>query len=319
MTRRVLVTGGAGFIGSHLTQALLDAGFKVVVLDNESTGSRENVAAAAEYVRGDVRHEQPAAEIFASGVDVVCHIAGQASIKLSYSDPGHDLGVNVAGTVNMLRLSIAHRVPRFLFASSMTVYGNPTQVPTPESHPLDPVSYYGITKLAAERYVHVTAGRSDLAVPLDVTSLRMFNVYGPGQSLANPYQGVLAIFIGNLSRQEPITICSDGQQSRDFVYISDVTRAWVDCIDRTETFGRVFNLGSGTPTTVNDLCDMTLAGFERSRATHPVHSAPSQEGDVRCSAADVTAIGEAIGWHPQTLIATGLAATIDWAREQAPA
>src|SRR5215475_1566178 len=161
-SKRILVTGGAGFIGSHIIDLLLERGHHVVALDNESTGNRANLNPGAGFVHGDVRNPADLAPIFEQGIDAVLHIVGQASIRLSFQDPTADLNVNTLGTINVLQQCIIHRVPRLLFASSMTIYGNTPVVPTPEDTPPDPVSYYAVTKYAAERYVHVTAKRRDL-------------------------------------------------------------------------------------------------------------------------------------------------------------
>ena len=310
--RRVLVTGGAGFIGSHLSDALLDAGFAVTVLDNLATGTRDHVPATADFIEGDVRNAADVARAFQPRPDVVCHLAGQASIRLAWADPASDLAVNVGGTLNVLAQCRTHRTPRLLYASSMTIYGNPELLPTPESAPAVPVAHYGVTKYAAERYVALAAEDPEHA--LAVTSFRMFNVYGPRQALDNPYQGVLAIFLGHALRDEKITIHSDGEQSRDFVYVADVCRAWIEAIDRPETHGRVFNLGSGRATTVNELCDAVLRQFGRDRSTFPVKSAPTQPGDIRRSEASIEAIRQAIGWSPEVDLEQGMALTVEWAR-----
>ena len=176
---------------------------------------------------GDVTRPAEVEPAFARGLDAVCHIAGQVSIIRSFSDPVADLRTNVEGTLNILQLCLKYKVPRLIYASSMTLYGDVRTVPTPETEPCRPDSYYGITKHAAERYVHATAERPDLGFDFRVTSLRMFSVYGPGQSFSNPYQGVLGIFSGNLLRGEPITIFGDGEQTRDFVYIDDIVDGWV--------------------------------------------------------------------------------------------
>jgi len=315
MSKRILVTGGAGFIGGHIVELLIARGDQVVVLDNESTGKRENVHPNAQYIRGDVRSESDLTPIFEAGLDTVLHIAGQASIRLSFQDPGNDLAVNTLGTINVLRQCAAHRVSRLLFASSMTIYGDPSVVPTPEETPANPVSNYAVTKYAAERYVHIMAQRRDLDFPFKVTSFRMFNVYGPRQSLTNAYQGVLAIFIGNALRSEPITIHSDGEQSRDFVHISDVARAWVDAIDHPATFGQVINLGTGIPSSVNLLCDLVLDAFGQTRATYPIHHRPAQPGDLRRSAADVSRAKALLDWTPQMTFSQGMRETIEWARK----
>jgi UDP-glucose 4-epimerase len=196
----------------------------------------------------------------------------------------------------------------------MTIYGSPALVPTPESALPDPVSYYAITKYAAERYVHVTAQRRDLGFDLNVTSFRMFNVYGAGQSLTNAYQGVFAIFIGNVLRGEPIRIHSDGEQSRDFVHVTDVAHAWVGSLDNPTSYGQVINLGTGTPTSVNQLCDLVLQSFGHSRASYPVEYHPAQPGDVRLSAADISRAKTLLGWSPQVETRAGMLDTIHWAR-----
>lgn len=317
MMRRVLVTGGAGFIGSHIVDLLLARGFEVIVFDNLSTGRRDYVNPAAQFVQGDVCNADDLAPIFAKGIDVVLHIAGQASIRLSFADPAADLKVNTLGTINILQHCIAHRVPRLLFASSMTIYGDPQVVPTPEDAPPNPVSYYAITKYAAERYVHLTAQRRDLDFQFNVTSFRMFNVYGERQSLTNAYQGVFAIFIGNVLRGEAINIHSDGEQARDFVHISDVARAWVDGIDNPTSYGQVINLGTGRMCSVNQLCDLVLASFGQTRQSYPVRHHPAQPGDLRRSAADITRARSLLNWTPQVSFEEGMPATIAWAKSLA--
>jgi UDP-glucose 4-epimerase len=313
---RVLVTGGAGFIGSHLADRLVADGHAVVVIDNESTGRRANVPAAARYLPGDVSRFDDLEPAFAGGLDAVCHVAGQVSLIRSFSDPVADLRTNVQGTVQVLRLCLKYRVPRLLYASSMTVYGGTDVLPTPEETPCRPVSYYGITKHAAERYVHTTAERVDLDFEFRVTSFRMYNVYGPRQALDNPYQGVLGIFLGNLLRGEPITIFGDGGQSRDFVYVGDVVEAWVGALGNPASYGGVFNLGSGRRLSINQVADQALACFGRTRADHPVRYAPGRPGEQRHVEADTTRARTVLGWRPRASFADGLAETARWAARE---
>jgi UDP-glucose 4-epimerase len=310
----VLVTGGAGFIGSHLAQRLAEAGHGVVVLDNEATGRRENVPSAARYLKGDVCRPGDLESAFAGGLDAVCHVAGQVSLIRSFTDPLADLRTNVEGTVQVLRLCVKYRVPRLLYASSMQVYGDTAVVPTPEEAPAAPASYYGITKYAGERYVHATAARVDLDFAFHVTSFRMYNVYGPRQALDNPYQGVLGIFLGNLSRGEPLTIFGDGEQTRDFVYVGDVANAWAAALENPASYGGVFNLGSGRQTSINELADLALACFRRTRRDHEVRYAPGRPGELRRVAADAARARAVLGWQPLTSFADGLAQTVRWAR-----
>jgi len=315
--RRALVTGGAGFIGSHLVDRLVADGFAVTVLDKLSTGHREQVSPEARFEEGDVAERETVDRVFADGAfDVVLHVAGQASIRLSFANPEADLSTNVLGTVNVVRACLATRVPRLVNASSMTAYGEPDAIPTAEDAPCIPVSYYGVTKYAAERYAHIAAESSD--AEFSVTSLRMFNVFGPRQGVDNPYQGVLAIFIGNVLRGEPITIHGDGRQTRDFVYVADVVDAWMRVLDADAAFGRVFNVGSGRETSVNELADAVLTACGESRKSWDVRSEPRQLGDQRRSAAHTSAI-EQLGWTCETTLGEGMAHTVAWARRAAPA
>jgi UDP-glucose 4-epimerase len=311
---RILVTGGAGFIGSHMAERLLQEGHEVTIVDNESTGRSVNVPAGAKYVLADVARLDQLQPLFAAGLDVVFHIAGQVSLIRSYYDPTLDLRTNVHGTLNVLQLCQQFRVARLLYASSMTVYGHTPVLPTPEDTPCSPVSYYGITKYAAERYVHATAERVDLDLGFRVTSFRMYNVYGPRQALDNPYQGVLGIFIGNLLRGKPITIFGDGQQSRDFVYVDDIVDAWVSALTNPQTYGAVINLGSGQRLSIQQLSDCVLSAFDRTRADGLVTYASARSGEQRHVQADISFARKILGWEPRVPFSDGLVETVRWAR-----
>jgi UDP-glucose 4-epimerase len=313
---RILVTGGAGFIGSHLCRRLLADGHTVSVVDNESNGHRECVPAGAEYMLADVVNTADVEPVFSRGLDAVCHIAGQVSIIRSFSDPVADLRTNVEGTLSILKLCLKYKVPRLVYASSMTLYGQCEIVPTPETEPCRPDSYYGITKHAAERYVHSTAERPDLDFKFGVTSLRMYSVYGPGQSVSNPYQGVLGIFSGNLLRGEPITIFGDGEQTRDFVYIDDIVDGWVRALNTPAAAGGIFNLGSGRSLSINQLAASAIAAFGHPPGGYEVKRAVSRPGEHRMVRADVRQAKAVLGWEPRTPFETGLAETVSWARSE---
>jgi UDP-glucose 4-epimerase len=313
---RVLVTGGAGFIGSRLSCRLLKEGHAVSVVDNESTGRRENVPASAWYARADVTRPAEVEPAFARGLDVVCHVAGQVSIIRSFSDPVADLRTNVEGTLNILQLCLRYKVPRLLYASSMTLYGDCRTDPTPETEPCRPDSYYGITKYAAERYVHATAQRPDLDFPFRVTSVRMYSVYGPGQALDNPYQGVLGIFLGNLLRGEPITIFGDGEQTRDFVYVDDIVDGWIRVLDNPASDDGIFNLGSGQSLSINQLAGRAIAAFGHPPGRYKINRAPARPGEQRRVRADIRRAKSVLGWEPRTPFETGLAETVRWARDE---
>jgi UDP-glucose 4-epimerase len=308
---RVLVTGGAGFIGTHLCRRLLGDGHAVAVVDNESTGRRSNLPPGVRFALGDVARIRDVEPAFAAGLDTVCHIAGQVSIIRSFADPVADLRTNVEGTLNVLQLCLKYKVPRLIYASSMTIYGNGGAVPTPETEPGQPNAYYGITKYAAERYVHATAERPDLGFDFRVTSLRMYSVYGPGQALDNPYQGVLGIFLGNLLRGEPVTIFGDGEQTRDFVYVDDIVDGWMRALNAPATAGHVINLGSGRSLSINQLAEAATRAVGGSSG---IVRAPARPGEQRSVRADVTLARELMGWEPRTPFETGLNETVRWAR-----
>lgn len=316
MSKRALVTGGAGFIGSHMADRLLADGYEVTIIDNLATGHKDNVPKDARFILGDVADRNELAAAFDPAPDVVFHIAGQASTVKSFDDPLNDVRVNVHGTVNTLSECIEKKVPRLLFASSMTTYGHPDTLPVTESQRLCPISYYGITKLAAERYVHATAERTDLDFDFNVTSFRMFNVYGPRQSLTNPYQGVVAIFIANLIEGKPCVIHSDGKQSRDFVEITDVVDAWTKAMVTPGAFGQVFNLGTGSRKSVNELVDAVLQAFGKDRQSHEVIYQSVRPGDQRHMEADISRIKALLGWTPTVDFVKGMARTVDWAKAQ---
>jgi UDP-glucose 4-epimerase len=313
---RILVTGGAGFIGSHLCRRLLAEGHSVSVVDNEFNGRRETVPAGARFFHGDVTRLGEMEPAFAAGLDAVCHIAGQVSIIRAFSDPVRDLSTNVEGTLNVLQLCQKYKVPRLIHASSMTLYGNCRTVPTPETEPANPDSYYGITKLAAERYVHATAERPDIGFDFRVTSLRMFSVYGPGQSYNNPYQGVLGIFSGNVLRGEPITIYGDGEQTRDFVFIDDIVEGWVRALETPAAAGGVFNLGSGRSLSINQLAQAVVGAFGHKPGSYEIVRAPGRPGEQRKVQADIRQARSVLGWGPRTTFEDGLLETVRWARKE---
>jgi UDP-glucose 4-epimerase len=311
---KVLVTGGAGFIGIHLTRRLLADGHEVFVVDNESNGDPALVPAGAHYTRGDVTKPEQLEPVFARGLDAVCQIAGQVSIIKAFSDPVADLRTNTEGTVQVLKLCVKHKVPRLIYASSMTLYGNAAKVPTVETEPCVPDAYYGITKLAGERYVHATGERPDLGFDFSVTSLRMFSVYGPGQSYNNPYQGVLGIFSGNVLRGEPITIFGDGEQTRDFVFVEDIVDGWSRALVTPAAKGQVINLGGGRATSINQLAAAVVNSFDQPR--HPINHAPGRAGEQRAVQADISKAKQILGWEPKTTFEQGLKKTIAWAKSE---
>lgn len=313
---KVLVTGAAGFIGIHLVRRLLTDGHEVFALDNESNGDPKLLPSGARYTRGDVKNIEDMEPIFTKGIDAVCHIAGQVSIIRAYDDPVQDLRTNTEGTVQVLKMCLKYKVPKLVYASSMTLYGDARVVPTPETEPCKPDAYYGITKYAGERYVHATGERPDLGFDFSVTSLRMFSVFGPGQSFSNPYQGVLGIFCGNVLRGEPITIFGDGLQTRDFIFVEDIVDGWARALTNPAAKGQVINLGGGRSTSINQLADAVVGAFGHAKGGYEIKHAPGRPGEQRSVQADITKAKQVLGWEPRISFDAGLKKTIEWAKAE---
>lgn len=314
---RALVTGGAGFIGSHITDHLIRSYGDVHVIDSLATGERTYVPKKATLHIEDVRKEKNIASLIKKiRPDVILHIAGQASNINSFTNPHFDVDVNFKGTVNVVMGALEAKTTRFLYASSMTVYGPQETLPVSETQPCRPVSYYGISKYAAERFVHATALRSDLAHPFHATSFRMFNVYGPRQSLTNPYQGALAIFIGNVLRDEPITIFGDGNQTRDFIYIDDVVNAWISSIPKPVSYGEVYNLGNGKQISVLGMVKHVISAVGKNPDTYPIIYKDQRPGEQRHMEADMEKTATKLNIQPTIIFADGLVKTIQWAKSQ---
>ena len=312
--KRILVTGGAGFIGSNMADELINKGYSVTVFDNLSTGDKSYVNPKAKFIKGDVRNLSDIEKCFKDKIHAVIHIAGCASTIKSFDDPAADLLTNTLGTVNMINAAVKHKTARFLYASSMTSYGIPDAIPVKETMATRPIAYYGITKYSGERYVLATGLRNDLPFKFNATAFRMFNVYGRRQSLTNPYQGVVSIFIGNVLRNEPVKIFGDGKQSRDYVHIKDVCRAWIGAIDNPKSYGEVFNLGSGIRVSVNELVKYIIKIFGYDPKKYCVKYFDARPGDQRHMQADISKAAKLLKWKPEIAFEEGMRDVINWAK-----
>ncbi|MEX2195745.1 MAG: NAD-dependent epimerase/dehydratase family protein [Thermoleophilaceae bacterium] len=303
---RMLVTGGAGFIGSHLARTLLDEGAEVDIVDDLSTGSQANLPDGAELVRLDLGANGAADRLPDRDYDAVLHLAGQSSGEKSFDDPEHDLAANARSTL-MLGLWARRRgVPVFLHASSMGVYGRVDDPPAAEDRPLRPISYYGASKLAAEHALRVMDDESFRTV-----SFRMFSVYGPGQDLAELRQGMASIYLAYLLRGEQVPVRGSLDRVRDLVHVDDVVAAWRSALD-SQARGPL-NLGSGVPVRVGDLIADLVAACGLP-ADHPVVQEPGTPGDQFGLWADTTRIRRELGWEPLVERQEGISALVAWAR-----
>ena len=304
----VLVTGGAGFVGSHVVDRLLAASHTVHVLDNLATGRRERVPAAARLHVCDLRDARLDTVITAARPAVVVHVAAQAAVSRSVSDPRHDASVNVLGTIALLESCRRAGVPRAVYISTGgAAYGDTDVLPTPEDHPIRPASPYGISKVTAERYLEVWAaltGASGL-------TLRLANVYGPRQDPAGE-AGVIAIFASRLLSGVRCVVNGDGDQTRDYVYVGDVADAVALAVSSPDAVG-IANIGTGIETTVNDLY-RRLARLTNVRGD--AEHAPAKPGEQRRSVLDATRAKSLLGWSATTPLDEGLTQTVAWFRKE---
>jgi len=304
VTAKALVTGGAGFIGSNLVRALLERGDSVRVLDNFSTGSRANLAELdVEIVEGELRSYERVHNAV-RGVEVVYHLGALGSVPRSVQDPLTSSAVNVEGTLNVLLAARDEGVRRVVFASSSSVYGAKRDLPVDESLPADPISPYGVAKLAAERYC---VSFSRVYESFETVVLRYFNVFGPRQSPYSEYAAMVPLFITAIAAGEPVTIFGDGEQSRDFTYVANVVDATVRAAHADGASGRIFNVAAGSPASVNEVAESIgrIVGKPVER-----RFAPERPGDIRNSWANVTAARDALGYAPSVDLEQGLRKTI---------
>jgi len=306
---KILVTGGAGFIGSHVVDAYIAAGNEVAILDDFSTGSDTNVNREAEVLRLDVRNKDGvAAAIAAYRPDVVNHHAAQSEVPKSVADPGFDAMVNIVGGLNVLRASVDAGVRKFIFISSGgALYGEPDVIPADEDHPSRPLSPYGTSKLSFEQYLgtfHRTYG-------LEFTVLRYANIYGPRQDFKAEEGRVIAIFASRMLAGKPVTIDGDGEQARDMLHVADVAVANIAALHRGG--GGIYNISTAIPVTINELFRklVLLTDYK----LEPRYG-PARKGDVYRIALDNTRAGRDLGWEPKVTLEEGLTQTVDYFRHQ---
>ena len=303
----VIVTGGAGFIGSHVVDLLLDRGDQIAVVDNLSSGKRANLDPRASLFELDVRSPELETAFRQFRPEAVFHLAAQVSVKVSVDAPVEDVEVNVRGTVNLLQQCRAFGVRRLVYISTGgALYGEPEWLPCTEEHPVNPVSPYGVSKYAAEKYVELY-GR---LYGLGYTILRFANIYGPRQD-PHGEAGVVAIFSRRMLSGQDVLIFGDGRQERDFVYVEDAARACVTALERDS--GQAFNIGTGVGTTVNEVFQQLrkFAGYQLD-ATY----ADSRPGDVYRIYLEASKARRELGWEPRVTLDEGLRRTLDFFRER---
>jgi nucleoside-diphosphate-sugar epimerase len=312
---KILVTGGAGFIGSHIVDRLLDEGFNVRVFDNLSTGDKKNLVqhkskGNLQFIEGDIRNFDLVKKAV-KGVDAIFHEAALVSVTRSVEDPLLANEVNVTGTLNLLKACVDAKVKRFVFASSCAVYGSSKTLPNHENLMPMPLSPYAVSKLAAENYVkvfHVVYG-------LETVILRYFNVYGPRQKYG-PYSGVISIFVKRLLDGRPLTIYGDGKQSRDFVNVKDVVEANMLALLKQNAVGEVINISAGEAITINALINSLQKIIDKT--DFELFYTETRLGDIKNSFADIKKAKKILGYIPKVSISEGLVNLVNWYANEFP-
>lgn len=308
MNKKLLITGGAGFIGSNLAKRCILEGHDVVIVDNLSTGKLENIPAGAQFVEMDISKAEDYEKLPDMEFDAILHLAAQSSGEISNEKSELDLSVNALGTLLMLKWAMSKRIKRFLYASSMAVYGNVQTVPVPETEMCQPLSFYGITKLAGENYVQHFSNEG-----LNTTCFRMFSVYGPGQDMDNLKQGMVSIYMAYLLKNEPIVVKGSKERFRDFIFIDDVVEAWLKALDESRTFGKIYNLGTGKKTYVYDIIreEIKVLGLKGMYEILYEGSTPSDQFGLY---ADISKIKSDLSWSPKFNLEMGLQIMAEWAK-----
>jgi UDP-glucose 4-epimerase len=298
---KILITGGAGFIGSHLTDQIMAGGGRVRVLDNLSTGKLENLPRSKnsfEFIRGDIQEWKTVSDCVRD-MDAVVHLAAVASVQASIDMPMETHQSNFDGTLNLLEASRIHGVKRLLYASSAAIYGDAATVPVSEETVPNPLSPYAVDKLSGEYYLRYYFNKFGLPA----TVFRFFNIFGPRQDPSSPYSGVISIFVDRLLRNQPVTVFGDGSQTRDFVYVADLAKLLARAVYGPEGVGGIFNVGTGKRHSLLQLLDHLekLSGKKIGR-----HHEPARLGDIEHSCADVSRLKQVFGSAPATPFEHGL-------------
>ncbi|TAJ08389.1 MAG: NAD-dependent epimerase/dehydratase family protein [Nitrospirae bacterium] len=302
---KILVTGGAGFIGSHLVDRLVQEGYDVVVVDNLSTGKRKNINKAANFYKTDIQGSGLERVFRKERPTMVMHLAAQMDVRRSVADPTYDAQINILGTLNVLAQAVKHGTRKMIFASSGgAIYGEQEVFPAPETHPLRPMSPYGISKLSGEHYLFYYQAMSGI----QAVSLRFANVYGPRQDPEGE-AGVVSIFAQKLLHGEQPIINGNGRQTRDFIFVDDIVEAHLAVMGK-EVQG-TYNVGTGEETTVNELFRI-LADLTNPQSKE-LHG-PAKKGEQLRSVVDSTKLRRELGWDSKVSIREGLSRTVDFFR-----
>jgi UDP-glucose 4-epimerase len=306
MNKNIIVTGGAGFVGSRLSRQLLDAGYVVTILDDLSNGKLSNIPEQAEFIEMDLADASSYSQIPPQSYSAVIHCAAQASNAISWAEPHKDLLANQIATFNLLEFCVRENIKRVLFTSSMSAYGEPETLPTPETIPMLPETFYAVHKLASEHYLRIYAKEHGIKQ----TTFRLYTTYGHGQNLDNINQGLLSIYLAFIVQKKTITVKGSKDRLRDIVHVSDVVNAITMALDNPNSYNKTYNLGSGESLKIGEIVDLLTTGMGYAPGEYPVSWEGGTQGDPFNTLASVQAIKDDIGWEPKMSPREGIRLTV---------
>lgn len=299
MKKTVLITGGAGFIGSHIADELIKNKYDVVIADTLVTGKKENINPVAKFYQTDIRDASLEKVFTDNNIEYVIHQAAQASVGVSMNNPCYDMSVNIQGSLNLLSLSKKYNIKKFIVASTAAIYGHPEYLPVDEKHPINPLSFYGLSKYTMEQYIKLFG--------IDYIIFRYANVYGPRQDALGE-AGVISIYLDKMTKGLPVEIHGDGKQTRDFIYVSDIAEANLKAVE-TENKNITLNLSTDSQKSILEL--FTIIKNSVNYEKEPVYTAP-REGDIKDSSLDNALAMKLLNKRPAVSLEEGLQKTLNW-------
>jgi UDP-glucose 4-epimerase len=302
----ILITGGAGFVGKWLCEKLLSSGYKILVIDNLSNGSKNNYIKTIEYLNLDISNNKSFINIPNYKFKCIIHLAAQASNAISFNSPIDDLNSNQIGTYNLLEFAKDRGIKKFIYSSSMSAYGSPINIPTRENSEMLPESFYAVHKLAGEHYCRIFKKEYGI----DYTIFRFYTVYGHGQNLLNVNQGLLSIYLSYIIDKKPILIKGSTERVRDIVHVTDVVQAILLAIDSNLSNNKTYNLGSGQGRTIKQLIDLLTYEFGYKSGEYPIIVENGTPGDPLYTLADVSKIKTDLNWEPKITPEDGIKLTV---------
>lgn len=306
MSKSILITGGAGFVGSYLSNMFTQEGYSITAVDNLSNGKKENLVKDVKFLEIDITSDTFQNQLSQYNFDIVIHCAAQSSNARSFNNPKQDMLTNLYGTLNVLEYCKKHNIKRFIFTSSMSAYGEANDLPTKESYNCQPDSFYAVHKLGSEHYIRIYGQQYGL----EYTIFRLYTTYGHGQNLDNRDQGLLSIYLSYIVKNDTLIVKGSKDRTRDIIHVSDVANAIKLSFDNPKSYGKIYNLGTGKKITIERMIHLLTVGLGYKTGGYPVKYESSTAGDPFDTLADINAVKSDLNWKPLISPEEGIKLTI---------